>query len=174
MSTIIPTGREVFFHDDDLIVSKTDVNGKIVYVNDIFINVSGYAEAELINRPHSLIRHPDMPRAIFKLLWDTIQNGQEIFAYVMNMCKSGDHYWVFAHVTPTFDSNNRITGFHSNRRTPSRKGLASIMELYQKLVEEEKKHRDGRKGLAASTQLLLNHLEECESNYEEFIFQEAT
>ena len=87
------TGHEVFFDDDEIIVSKTDLTGKITYANDMFLRIAGYKEVEVLGQPHSLIRHPDMPRSIFKLLWDTISAGGEIFAYVMNRCKNGDHYW---------------------------------------------------------------------------------
>ena len=90
--TIKPTGVERFFDDDDIIVSKTDLKGKITYANRVFSQVSGYTEPELIGQPHNLIRHPDMPRCVFKLLWDTVQDGREIFAYVVNLCKGGDHY----------------------------------------------------------------------------------
>ena len=96
-----PSGRERTFARDELIVSKTDPKGRLVYVNDVFLEVSGFRESEIIGQPHSIIRHPEMPRAVFKLLWDVILGGKEIFAYVNNMAKNGDNYWVFAHVTPS-------------------------------------------------------------------------
>src|SRR4051794_38246850 len=98
---ITPTQREVFFDKDSFIVSKTDLKGRITYANKAFCDIAGYAEGEVIGQPHSIIRHPDMPRAIFKVLWDAIAEGREVFAYVKNMCRGGDHYWVFAHVTPS-------------------------------------------------------------------------
>jgi PAS domain S-box-containing protein len=119
-----PTGRERTFDDEEIIVSKTDLSGRITYANDVFLRISGYTEAEVIGQPHSLIRHPDMPRSVFNLLWKTIGAGQEIFAYVVNMAKNGDHYWVLAHVTPTFGPAGDIIGFHSNRRTRSAPRLA--------------------------------------------------
>ncbi|MBV5345526.1 MAG: PAS domain-containing protein, partial [Rhodoferax sp.] len=82
--------------------------------------ISGYEEFEIIGAPHSILRHPDMPRCVFKLLWDSIKNNEEIFAYVLNKSKNGDHYWVHAHVTPTVNRKNEIIGYHSNRRAPSR------------------------------------------------------
>ncbi len=87
-----PTGREVRFGADEIIVSKTDLTGHLTYANDVFLRVAGYTEAEVIGQPHSFIRHPEMPRAVFKLLWDTIQSGREVFAYVVNLTKHGDHY----------------------------------------------------------------------------------
>lgn len=102
---IQPTGKEVFFPEDDIIVSKTDLKGRLTYTNRIFCDISSYSEAELMGQPHSIIRHPDMPRAVFKLLWDTLAEGREIFTYVKNMARSGDHYWVLAHVTPSYDKD---------------------------------------------------------------------
>ena len=96
-----PSGRETFFPASELIVSKTDLKGRITYANRLFCKVAGYREAELIGQPHSIIRHPDMPRSVFRLMWDTIEDRREIFASVKNMASNGDHYWVFAHVTPT-------------------------------------------------------------------------
>src|SRR5580704_8741733 len=96
-SAVRPTGRERTFPEDEIIASKTDVKGVITYANRTFMEVSLYSEEELLGQPHSIVRHPDMPRCVFKLLWDTIQKGDEIFAYVKNMCKNGDFYWVFAH-----------------------------------------------------------------------------
>ena len=90
------TGVERFFDDDEIIVSKTDLKGIITYGNSVFYRLAGYTEKELIGVNHNVIRHPDMPRAVFKLLWDTLAEGREIFAYVVNRAKNGDHYWVFA------------------------------------------------------------------------------
>jgi PAS domain S-box-containing protein len=115
---IRPTGVENLLGEEELIVSKTDLKGRITYANDVFIRMAKYSYAELMGAPHSLIRHPDMPRSVFKLLWDTLQAKQEIFAYVVNLAKDGSHYWVFAHVTPTFDERGTIVGYHSNRRKP--------------------------------------------------------
>lgn len=167
---ITPTQHEVYFEEDEIIVSKTDLHGKITYANDVFLRIAGYTEEEVLGKPHSIIRHPDMPRAVFKLLWDTLEQGSEIFAYVKNMTKCGDHYWVFAHVTPTISSGNKITGYHSNRRVPERKAVDQIQEIYRLLKDEEYRHSDPRKALASSTELLLNYLEKQHTTYEEFMF----
>jgi PAS domain S-box-containing protein len=87
-----PSGAERSFDEKDIIVSKTDLQGRITYANHVFVQVSGYSEAELLGQPHSIIRHPDMPRAVFKLLWDTLESGHEVFAYVNNMASNGDNY----------------------------------------------------------------------------------
>ena len=167
---IAATGKEQFFGDDEIIVSKTDTNGRITYINDIFLSVSGFKESEVLGQPHSMIRHPEMPRAVFKLLWDYITSGREIFAYVMNICKNGDHYWVFAHVTPTIGSKGEIIGFHSNRRTPERKSLSVVQDVYAALLKEERRHKDPRKGLEESYAVLSKVLGEARQPYEEFIW----
>jgi len=165
---IQPSGVERFFDEDEIIVSKTDTNGLITYANDVFIRVSGWTEAELIGAPHSIIRHPDMPRCVFKLLWDTIGSGSEIFAYVVNMSKNGDHYWVLAHVTPTFGPDGRITGYHSNRRTPRREAVKEIEPIYRTLLAEEAKHAGKLDQVEASTRLLLSVLASVNMKYDEF------
>ena len=122
MKTVVaPTQTEIFFKADNIIVSKTDLKGRITYANQSFCQMAGYTEAEMLGQPHSVIRHPDMPRAVFKLLWDTVLEGREIFAYVKNMAKNGNFYWVFAHVTPSYDANRNVIGFHSSRRVPDRR-----------------------------------------------------
>ena len=171
MSRITPTGREVFFEEDELIVSKTDLSGKITYANDTFLRVAGFTEAEVLNMPHSIIRHPDMPRAVFKLLWDTISRGEEIFAYVVNLTKSGDHYWVFAHVTPTFNSAGTIVGYHSNRRVPDRTNVDRIKGIYALLLAEERKHSSKVAAVEASTALLQSTLSQSKTSYDQFVFQ---
>lgn len=171
MNRIEPTGREVTFGDDEIIVSKTDLKGRITYANDVFLRVAGYRAAEVLGQPHSMIRHPDMPRCVFQLLWDTIQKGEEIFAYVVNLAKNGDHYWVFAHVTPTFDATGRVIGFHSNRRTPDRGAVERIRPIYAQLLAEERKHASKRDAIAASTKLLLAVLEKAGMSYPEFAFK---
>jgi len=165
-----PTGKERFFDEAEIIVSKTDLKGRLTYVNDVFCRVGLYTESELLGQPHSIVRHPDMPRCVFKLLWDTIATGSEIFAYVKNMAKNGDHYWVLAHVTPSFDPARKLVGFHSNRRVPDRSALAAIEPLYRKLLAEEGRHADRRQGLQASHTMMMEHLKSLGLEYDRFIF----
>jgi PAS domain S-box-containing protein len=127
------TGVEAQFDAMDIIVSKTDIKGRITYCNRTFIDISGYPESELMGAPHSVLRHPAMPRGVFRLLWDTIMSGNEIFAYVINRTRLGDHYWVLAHVTPTYDSLGGISGYHSSRRVPDRQAVEKIKPLYDSL-----------------------------------------
>ncbi|MDD2829090.1 MAG: PAS domain-containing protein [Sulfuricurvum sp.] len=156
--------QELTFGEEEFIVSKTDLKGKITYGNALFIKISGYDEAELINQPHNILRHSDMPAIVFKLLWKEIQAGNEIFAYVKNKNKNGDYYWVFAHVTPSFDSNRRICNYHSVRRKPSAKALNVIKPLYATLLQKEKSE-----GINASEALLFQVLKDKGLTYDEFI-----
>jgi PAS domain S-box-containing protein len=165
-----PSGRESLFNQDEIIVSKTDLTGRIVYANDVFLRVSHLSHAEIIGRPHNLIRHPDMPRCIFRLLWDTIQAGSEIFAYVLNMASNGDHYWVFAHVTPTLGPSGTVLGYHSNRRKPTAVQVAGISRLYGRLLAAEQAAANRRDGIERSLALFHRILGREGVGYDEFIF----
>jgi len=165
-----PTGKEITFADHEIIVSKTDLKGRITYANQIFLRVSGFAEEELLGHPHNIIRHPDMPKCVFKLLWDTIQSGEEIFAYVINLCKNGDHYWVLAHVTPSFDVAGNIIGYHSSRRVPERGAIDKVVPLYRSLKRIEETASDWRQGMHRATDELLSQLETAGMEYDEYVF----
>ena len=168
-----PTGCERTFPASEFIVSKTDVRGRITYANRIFREISGFSEEELLGRPHSIVRHPDMPMAVYQLLWSRIQAGHEVFAYVVNLCKEGDHYWVYAHVTPTFDRSGQIMGFHSNRRAPDRGALDRVTELYAALRAEERRHESKRDGLRASSAMLEQLLHDHGMDYDAFVWSLA-
>jgi PAS domain S-box-containing protein len=170
MSKDIPlTGVERYFAEDEIIVSKTDLKGRIVYGNDVFLRLAGYGEKELIGQPHSIIRHPDMPRCVFKLLWDTIGAGQEIFAYVINRSKNGDHYWVFAHVTPTYDVAGNLVGYHSSRRVPEASALATIKPLYGELKAIEDARPNRKEGMRVAFDALVGKLNDMGKAYDEFV-----
>ncbi|MBK1717159.1 methyl-accepting chemotaxis protein [Thiocystis violacea] len=118
--------------DDRLIVSRTDPKGRITQVNQAFVDISGYAEEELLGAPHNLVRHPDMPAAAFADLWKTIQDGRPWSGVVKNRCKNGDYYWVEANVSPQFE-NGAVTGYISVRRKPSREQIQAAEALYARL-----------------------------------------
>ncbi|MFZ0693509.1 MAG: PAS domain-containing protein [Alphaproteobacteria bacterium] len=166
---VTPTGIERTFGEEELIVSKTDLKGRITYANDVFARVSQYSVKELIGAAHSIVRHPDMPRCAFKLLWDTIEAKREIFAYVLNMAKSGDHYWVFAQVTPSFDPAGTLVGYHSNRRRPDPNQIATIKPIYAALLAEENRYEDRRLGIEKSTALLAATLRAAKVAYDQFV-----
>ncbi len=163
---ITPRDVEREIPDNEFLVSKTDPKGIIKYANTAFIKVSGYTEEELIGKPHNIVRHPDMPRAVFKLLWDTIQKGEEFWGYVKNLAKDGSYYWVFAHVTPSYDVTGvNIIGYHSDRRKPDKEKVKRIEEIYKKMLEAEKTG-----GIEAGLKVLQSILEKEGKDYAEFIF----
>jgi len=132
-----PVEKEYFLKPQDFIVSKTDIKSKILYGNEIFIKLSGWEEKELLGAPHNILRHPDMPRCAFKILYEHIQNGKEWFGYVKNLRKDGAYYWVYANISPTYDHNGKLIGYYSVRRKP-RDGFKSIIEpLYRQLSQIE-------------------------------------
>ncbi len=165
---ITPTTVERVMREDDFIVSMTDTKGRITYGNRIFIEFSGYSEQELLGAQHNIIRHPDMPRAVFKLLWDKIQNKEECFAYVKNMSKDGGFYWVFTNVTPTFDPRGDITGYFSVRRKPKMSGIQAVTPLYAAMLEAERKAGPAN-AIEASTKILVDLLKEKGMSYDELV-----
>ncbi|MDD5389396.1 MAG: PAS domain-containing protein [Gallionellaceae bacterium] len=165
---ITPTSVERVMREDDFIVSKTDLKGRITYGNRIFIEFSGYSEQELLGSQHNIIRHPDMPRAVFKLLWDTIQAGRECNAYVKNLAKDGSFYWVFTNVTPSFDRDGKITGYFSVRRKPKAAGMKTAEGLYRAMLEAERR-AGARDAIATSTKILTDLLAEKGMSYDELV-----
>jgi len=149
---------------DDFIVSKTDQKGRITYCNKIFMEVAEYSEAELLGKPHNIVRHKDMPKSVFKLLWSRIESGEEIFAYVINKTKNNNAYWVYANVTASVDVNGKIIGYYSVRRYPNPKALEIIKPLYAKMLEAEAKG-----GVEAGTKVLMDTLQDKGVSYDEFI-----
>jgi PAS domain S-box-containing protein len=165
---ISPTNHEIIMDDNDFIVSKTDLKGRITYANRVFMSIAGYTESELLNVQHNIIRHPDMPRGVFRLLWNMIEAGQECFAYVKNMAKNGDFYWVYANVTVDYDSHGKPIGYFSVRRKPSRQGIEAITGVYQEMMRIEQQ-AGPREAPDASIQWLVDLLESKGTTYEEFI-----
>lgn len=155
--------------DNDFIVSKTDTKGLITYCNPIFIEFSGYTEQELIGSQHNIVRHPDMPRAAFKLAWDTIQSGQEFFGYIKNMSCDGGYYWVFTHIAPDFDPSGRIIGYTSVRRCPKRSAIEAITPVY-KLMCNAESAAGARDAITAGTKVLTDLLKQKGMGYAELIF----
>ena len=150
--------------EDDFIVSKTDLKGRITYVNKIFMEMSEFTEEELLDHPHSIIRHKSMPKAVFKLLWDMVKNKEEIFAYVLNKTKNNNEYWVYANVTPSIDAQGKLIGYYSVRRRPNKEALKIIEPLYAQMLSAEKSG-----GVGAGTKILTDLLHEKGISYNELI-----
>jgi PAS domain S-box-containing protein len=167
-SSVQPNNNEKLMRENDFIVSKTDTKGRITYGNRIFIEFSGYSEKELIGAQHNIIRHPDMPRGVFKFLWDTIAADKEVFAYVKNMAKDGSFYWVWTNVTPDHDERGNISGYFSVRRQPKRSAVDAMADVYRAMLAEEQK-AGPKDACAASLGWLVNVLNSKGVSYEEFI-----
>lgn len=165
-----PTGVERTFNPGEFIVTKTDTKGRITYANDVFLRLSAFTLDEVIGQPHNIVRHPDVPRGVYKLLWDSITHGHEVFAYVNNLASDGANYWVFAHITPNFDHDGRITGYHSNRRPPSPKEISAVKPLYQKMMDIERTAGGATQATSASHLYLQNHISDRGHTYDSFVW----
>jgi PAS domain S-box-containing protein len=165
---ISPTGREISLNEKDFIVSKPDIKGRISYANRIFMRISGYGESELLGHQHNIIRHPDMPRGVFRLLGQPLEAGNECFAYVKNMTKNGDFYWVFANVTIDHDSDKKPIGYFSVRRQPSQKAIDAIEPIYSEMLKIEQQ-AGGKEAPDASLQWLTQVLDSKDTVYEQFM-----
>ena len=141
--------EELEVRDIDIVVSKSDESGVITYANQIFVKLSGYAQSELLDRPHSILRHPDMPSVVFKFLWKELKEGNDVFAFVKNLSKDGKYYWTFANVRVAKNPDGSLRNYVSTRRKMSDKAKKTIIPLYKALLEKEKNN-----GVDASWKLL--------------------
>lgn len=136
MNTITPVDEE-YMVEGDVIISQTDTKGIITYANRAFCKVSGYKADELVGEPHNIIRHPDMPKAAFAKMWETIAGGQAWNGLVKNMRKNGLFYWVETEILPIKDEDGAITGYIAARKEASRKDINETLETYKKMLESE-------------------------------------
>ena len=173
-TAIRPTGVERTFGPDELIVSKTDLRGRITYANDVFMRVSRYEEHELIGMPHNIVRHPDTPRALFGYVWKTVQSGEEVFAYIPNLASDGAHYWVLAHITPSTDGHGEVVGYHSNRRVPSARAVAEAQSFYADVLAAERAQDDPVTSIDAGTETFNRKLGAQGMTYDEWFWDLTT
>ena len=160
-----PVNKAVKLDKYKYIMSRTDARGIIEYGNDYFFEISGYRADELIGKPHSIVRHPDMPKVIFKLMWNRIQSGKGVFAVVKNLAKDGRYYWVTTKFEIHRDPSTKlITGYLAYRQAARPSAVATIEELYGKLLEAEQ-----RGGVEASEAYLVDFLESKGMSYDEYI-----
>jgi PAS domain S-box-containing protein len=160
-----PSDREVDWNKNKVLLSKTDTKGTILYANEDFIDVSGYDEFELIGQPHNIIRHPDMPKVIFKFLWDSIKSSKNIHAIIKNMSKTGRYYWVITDFKIVADSDGEIVGYFGTRKSVPEDVIVKFIEpLYKKLL-----HIEEASGMSASEEYLIGFLEERKKTYNEYI-----
>ncbi|MGE4511992.1 MAG: PAS domain-containing protein [Sulfurimonadaceae bacterium] len=160
-----PINEQIQLSTKKYIVSKTDAKGIIEYGNDYFVEISGYTESELIGKPHNIIRHPDMPRVVFKMMWDRINRGKNIMAVVKNMAKDGRYYWVVTEFEPKIDPiSNDIISHTAFRKAAPQRAIDTMEPIYQKLLEIEKEG-----GMEASEKYLRGFFEEKRTTYDEFM-----
>lgn len=138
--TVYCTDIETPFPDGRLITSRTDLNGVITHANEAFVYMSGWSRNELVGSPHSILRHPDMPAAAFKDLWDTLARGEKWHGYVKNLRKDGGFYWVYATAIPNI-RHGVVEGYTSVRRKPDRAHVEACTELYAKMLAEERQNK---------------------------------
>lgn len=168
--SIVATGVERRFDENEILVSKTDKRGRITYCNTLFRDIAGYNNKELVGEPHNLVRHPEMPRTVFKVLWDALEAKREVFAYVKNLCSNGDHYWVLAHVTPSFNEDGDVIGYHSSRRAPNHSIVKDVITpLYDDLARAESLFTNRKQGLEAGSKHLNDLLDAKKMTYDQFV-----
>lgn len=136
MDRPVPVDEEYFF-EGRAIVSETDLDGVITFANRRFCEISGYSANELVGQPHSIIRHPDMPKAAFAQVWKTIQAGTIWHGLVKNLRKDGKFYWVDTEISPMYDNNGVIKGYMAARKPASRKNIEETAGIYKKMIEQE-------------------------------------
>ena len=127
---------EAYMFKEGVIVSSTDLKGIITYANRKFCSIAGYDKSELTGKNHNIVRHPDMPKAAFQELWDTIKAGKEWTGIVKNLRKDGRYYWVYSHIAPVFN-DGEITGYTAARRPASENEIAEAILVYQDLLRRE-------------------------------------
>ncbi len=160
--------REIKLAEDDLIVSKTDLKGTITYCNRTFMRISGYSSPKLLGQPHNIVRHPDTPRGMFKLLWDTIQQGREYHGFVKNMNRDNDIYWCFCTVMPNYTATQELHGYFSVQRQARPEALDSMREIYRQMITIEQRNNSAG-APAASLQWLTEYLADRQVEYDPFI-----
>ena len=129
---------EIMLDNKVFITSKTDLKGNILYCNRTFLQYAGYSESEVLFKSHNIVRHEDMPKSVFKILWSHLKMGKEVFAFVKNKSKNGDYYWVFANFTPNYDENGVIIGYYSVRRMANPKAVEKMDSFYREVNLAEK------------------------------------
>lgn len=164
MATNLLNNQQKEISDEAFITTKTDLKGRITYANSYFLEIVNAKNSDLIGKSHNIVRHPDMPKYVFKLLWDRIQRKEEVFAFVKNITFDGGYYWVFANITSSLDENGNIIGYYSVRRKANPKAVEKIIPIYQKMRELEKTG-----GIQASQKYITELLASNNTTYDRFV-----
>ncbi len=158
---------EQTFSSDELIVSKTDLKGKITYANRTFMRICNFTEPQLLGQPHSIIRHPDMPRGVYHAMWKNLKSGQEFFGFVKNITSGGNFYWVFANVTPDY-VGDKMVGFFSVRRQAPKAAVSQIEGVYREMLRVEQSLSASEAPAASWNWLSEQITSKHQMTYEEF------
>jgi PAS domain S-box-containing protein len=169
-SAPVPTGVERTFPENQILVSKNDLDWKITYVNEAFLRATGYTEDEVLGQTHEMFLNPGRPRGLGLKLREIEKAGGEIYYYIPYLAKNGDHVWVFSNQTPILDASGRNIGDHSTDRAPDRETVPVISAFYDRLAAEERRHGGGEAGAAAGLRLLNQILDEKGFSYDEFVW----
>ena len=160
-----PIDKEVGWNKSQVVISETDVYGRITNVNDVFCNVCGYSPEEMIGQPHSIIRHPDMPKLVFKLLWDNLKVGNNFIGVIKNLAKSGEYYWVITDFEMRRDATGNITHYIARRKSVPKAVIENyVAPLYETLLKLEKVG-----GMELSSRFFKNYLAKQGKDYIDFI-----
>lgn len=165
---ITPTQQEVRLGDGEMIVSKTDLTGRITYANRTFMRISNFAERDLLGVQHNIVRHPDMPRGVYRFMWETLKSGQEFFGLVKNMTSEGHYYWVFANVTPDLDASGRAVGYFSVRRPPPPDAVRAAIPVYEAMLRLEREVGPAS-APDASMAMLKKTIADMNTTYDRFV-----
>ncbi|WP_427977478.1 PAS domain-containing protein [Agarivorans sp.] len=160
--------KEITFKTSELIISKTDLQGKLTYANRTFMRVANYSELDLLGQNHNIIRHPSMPRGVFYGLWSTLKSGREFFGFIKNYTYDKDYYWVFANVTPDV-VNGKIIGYYSVRRSPPKQVIPNIEKIYLQMLEQEKTVDRSQASEFSWNWLMDTIFNQHQQSYEEFV-----
>ncbi|MES9856683.1 MAG: PAS domain-containing protein [Sedimenticola sp.] len=161
--------REIVFGEDEIIVSKIDARGRISYLNRVYMRMAGYPEQEVLGNDQSMIYHPDMPQGLFRLMWNTLEQGQEFLGYIKSISSGGDFFWAVVNVTPDLGLDDRLLGYHYVGRKPSASAVKAIEPLYREMLDAEQKKQQAGDAEMASIELLMKRLAESKTTYDEFV-----
>jgi len=146
-------GKEIKMKSNEVIFTKTDLSGRILFGNDVFEKMSGLKKEQYIGKPHSIIRHQDMPKAIFKIMWDAIQKGEDLIAIIKNTTVDGNYYWVATHFEVERDDNGKPIAYEAIRIPVSNKAKKEMEVFYKELRSIER-----MKGVEASEKYIQDFL----------------
>ncbi|MBL4780815.1 MAG: PAS domain-containing protein [Porticoccaceae bacterium] len=168
--SVSPTREEAVFHNNELMVTQSDLNGELIYCNDVYCRVMETSTADILGKTMSFTWHPDMPRSLIKRILETDPTGRELFLYIKHITKTGKYVWVLAQVSPLFDGNDEHIGYNSVRRSVKPEVIAQVADLYRSIKSEEQRHDDPDAAILAGETLLNTMLTDQGHNYPEFIW----